>query len=365
MKKPASLILCVSLALSAAAAAQQATGVQTNASGETRTNVSADRSRASASGSAAGSATATTDQGSASLAHGSEMNATLSKSVDARKAKPGDEVTAVVNEDIKSDGQVVIRKGSKLVGHVTAARPLGKTNGSAEGAADSQLGIVFDRAVVKGGREVPLHATVQALAAAESSASMGMNSASTGMGAAGGAAGSARSTGGGLVGGVAGSATGAVGGVAGSAGGIANTTVGASAGVLSRSSGAVGGLNAAGRLTSGSKGVFGMKDVELSSVTSGSAQDSVLSSSTRNVRLDRGTHMLLVHGSGSGNAAIDTSKAASSASGSAVGSAGVTRSGNGTVINAAGDATGAADVSGGKSQNAARPETPPASAQRQ
>jgi hypothetical protein len=46
----------------------------------------------------------------------------LSKSVDARHCKPGDELTARVTQDVKSDGKVVIAKGSKLVGHVTEAK---------------------------------------------------------------------------------------------------------------------------------------------------------------------------------------------------------------------------------------------------
>ena len=79
-----------------------------------------------------------------------------------------------------------------------------------------------------------------------------------------------------------------------------NSGVRTSAGALAKSSGAVGGLDASGRLASGSRGVFGLKGVDIS--PAGGAQGSVLTSSTGNVRLDRGTRMLLVNGSASGAA---------------------------------------------------------------
>lgn len=296
-----SLIVCLSLVLSNAALAQQSTGAQASASGNASASASADRNGASAGGSAEGAAVTATDDASAGLAQGTEINATLSKPVDARKAKAGDRVTATLTQDIESDGQVAVKKGAKLIGRVAAAQPLSRGKGSAGGDADSKLAIVFEKAVLKDGREVPLNASVQALAAAESHASSGMRDAHGGLGAAGGAAGSMRSGGGGLVGGVAGGATGTVGGIAGSAGGIVNSGVGASAGALAKSSGAVGGLDASGRLASGSRGVFGLKGVDIA--RTGEAQATVLTSSTGNVRLDRGTRMLLVNGNASGNAA--------------------------------------------------------------
>lgn len=350
--KSASLVLCISFALSGSAIAQQTTGAQGNASGTAGASIAADKNGANASGAAAGSASATTDRASANLDQGVELDATLSKSVDARNAKPGDEVTAVANEDIKSDGRVVIRKGSKLMGHVTTARPLSTAKESAQGSTASQLVVVFDRAVLKDGREVPLNATVQALAAAQSSASMGMHDANAGLGGAGAAAGSARSSGGGLVGGVAGGASGTLGGVAGSTGGVVNATTAGSMSTLSKSSGAVGGLNAAGRFTSGAKGVFGMKGIDVTSATGGSAEGSVLSSSSRTVRLDRGTRMLLVQGSGESSGAIESSKSASGLAGSAAGAANASGAANRGAVEAAGDATGAASVTRSPSSTA-------------
>ena len=290
--KSASLIVSLSLAFSGAALAQESTGVKASATGNAQTTATANKEGANVGSNGAGAASATTDHASASIDQGTELNATLTKPVDARTAKPGDEVTATVSEDIKSGGHIVVKKGSKLVGHVTTVRPLSGEKKSADGGASSQLGIVFDRAVLKDGTSVPINATVHALAAAESSASMGMHDANAGIAGAG----AARSSGGGLVGGVAGGASGAIGGAAGRTGAMANGTLSGSSTALSRSAGAVGGLNAAGRLTSGSQGAFGLKGIDVSPATSTDAKGSILTSSTQNVRLDRGTRMLLVNG---------------------------------------------------------------------
>jgi len=279
------------------------TGAQGSASSQSNSSVSADKSGAAVSRSDANAVNAGAGQQSASLSNGSELNATLSRPVDASKSKPGDEVTATTAKDVKSGGQVLIPRGSKLIGHVTEAKPRDKkagntagAAGSAAGSAESRLGIVFDRAVLKNGREVPLNAAVQAIGAAQSSGSTDLSDVGGGASSAGGAA---RGTGGGALGGVgnvAGGVSGSVGGVAQTTGGAVSSTVGNSVGTITRSPNAVGGLDAAGRLDSGSKGVFGLKDFELASSSAGGAQSSIITSATRNVRLESGTSLLLVTG---------------------------------------------------------------------
>jgi hypothetical protein len=317
-------VIGVTLALSSAMTFAQATA-QGDSSTQSQTSVSAGQGGASTSHNSSGAARVDAGKSDAELAGGSQINATLSKPVDASKSKPGDEVTATTAEDVKSDGHVVIPKGSKLVGHVTSAKRRGDkpatsapaANGadstsmaaSATGEAASHLGIVFEKAILKDGREVPLGAGIQALASGEGAASGQMDDVGGAMSGAGSMAGSARGTGGGLVGGATGAVGGAVRGTtnaAGAIGGTVGSTVGGTAGVMSRSPGAVGGLNGAGRLTSDSRGVFGMKGLELTSANTGSAQGSLITSSTRNVRLDRGTRMLLVT---SGDAAGSTTAA--------------------------------------------------------
>jgi hypothetical protein len=309
--KHSSVLIGATLALASTVAFAQA-NAQGSATTQSQSSVAVSRDGASASNSNSGAARADAGKANADLGGGTQINATLSKPVDASKNKPGDEVTATAAEDIKSNGQVVIPRGSKLMGHVTSARPRGSKGesssdgasaaGSATGQAASQLGIVFDKAVLKDGREVPLGAAVQALAAGDAAAEGGMHEGSGALSGAGSVAGSGRAAGGGLLGG----ATEAVGGVARGTADVATgvgSKVGATAGTLQGSAGAVGGLNAAGRLASDSRGVFGMKGLELSSVNSGAAEGSLITSTTRNVRLDRGTRMLLVtRGSAAGSA---------------------------------------------------------------
>ena len=149
------------------AAAQAQTGAQAGAQSSSQTSAQAGQTQAQASGSASAStaASAQNGQANASLASGTTFNAALSSPIDSKKCKPGDTVNAHSTEAVKSEGKTVIPKGSKLVGHVTQA------SARAKGESESSLGIVFDRAILKNGQEIPLSAGIQALAAAQSSAS--------------------------------------------------------------------------------------------------------------------------------------------------------------------------------------------------
>ena len=112
------------------------------------------------SSAAAGSNSAAGVNGaSGALSSGTTLQAELTKPIDAKKAKPGDEVTAKLTQDVKGSGQVVMHKGTKLVGHVTEAQAKSKEN------AESKLGIAFDKAVLKGGQEMAFTGVIQALAA--------------------------------------------------------------------------------------------------------------------------------------------------------------------------------------------------------
>src|SRR5215470_4400253 len=67
---------------------------------------------------------------------GAEMSATLSQTVDARKAKPGDEVTATLTEDVRANGRLLLLRGTTLVGRVTEAQARARAG---DGATDSRL----------------------------------------------------------------------------------------------------------------------------------------------------------------------------------------------------------------------------------
>jgi hypothetical protein len=91
------------------------------------------------------------------LEDGSILYAELSKTVDAKKAKAGDPVTAVLLANVLSHGKIVARRDSKLVGHVTEAQPHSKDN------PESRLGMVFEKVILKGGQEIPITSVLMAL----------------------------------------------------------------------------------------------------------------------------------------------------------------------------------------------------------
>jgi hypothetical protein len=89
---------------------------------------------------------------------GTGLVAELSNNINAKKAKPGDRVKAQITQDVLYRGRIVMRVGTKLIGHVQAARPFTKDE------QESQLNIVFDKAELKGGGEMALMGSIRALA---------------------------------------------------------------------------------------------------------------------------------------------------------------------------------------------------------
>ena len=60
--------------------------------------------------------------------------------------------------DMLSQGKVVIPRNTKIEGHITSAKPHTKDS------PDSQLGIAFDRILMKNAGELPMQAAIQAIA---------------------------------------------------------------------------------------------------------------------------------------------------------------------------------------------------------
>jgi hypothetical protein len=84
------------------------------------------------------------DQGAVRISAGSVIPVALTKSVDAKKAKAGDEVLARVTMDMKtSTGEVIVPKDTKVIGHITGAQAHSKDQ------KESQLSIAFNQAVLK------------------------------------------------------------------------------------------------------------------------------------------------------------------------------------------------------------------------
>jgi hypothetical protein len=279
------------------AVAQLQTGAQGGAQSSSQASVEAGKTQAQVPGNASASTSASSQNGqvNGSLAGGTAFNAALTSPIDSKKCKPGDPVNAHSTEAAKSDGKTVIPKGAKLVGHVTQA------SARAKGESESSLGIMFDKAILKDGREIPLNVGIQAIASAQSGASAAGSEMDSMGGVGASAAGSGAAGGRGALGGVTSTAGGAVGtmtNTAASAGGVASGTVNSatSAGgsLAGASRGAIGGLNAAGQLTSSSQGVFGLNGLNLNAAASNATQGSVITSAGKNVHLDSGTRLLLV-----------------------------------------------------------------------
>jgi hypothetical protein len=205
------------------------------------------------------------------IAAGSVIPVQLTKSVDAKKAKTGDEVDVRVTQDMKTqNGQVLMPKDTKIIGHVTEAQ------GRSKEQKESQLGITFDHAVLKEGGDVPLPASIQAVIALPS-----QNPDNAGSGASGSAP--SQSPGGGNSQNGAGNRSGTPGG------GSAPPQAPSAGGDQSSASS---GSAPSPQITSSTQGVIGISNYQLS--TPGDVkQGSVVSSEKSNVKLESGTLMLL------------------------------------------------------------------------
>jgi hypothetical protein len=275
--------------LSAMCLARSSADMQTGASAAQDTSVSANKSGVQAGSNSSASATQDTAvsgkngqaQAAGQLQAGSTVQAELTKPVDARKNKPGDEVVAKTTQDMKSNGQTVLPKGSKLVGHITEVQAREK------GQQESHMGIAFEHAILKNGTQVPMALTLQAIGSSQANAAAAMGDSEiagstmagenlSGMATASGSGATRR----------------ALGGVTSTTGQVVNTAGGATGGTVQAAHSA--GAGVAGGLNSTSRGVVGLHGLNLAPATTSSAKaGSVISSSTSNVHLDSGTQMIL------------------------------------------------------------------------
>jgi hypothetical protein len=224
----------------------------------------------------AGSATQGTseaaDKSQIKIPSGTVIPAELARSIDARKSKQGDPVVAKVMRDLLSNGQVVIPRGAKIIGHVTEAK------GREKGESDSMVGIVFDRITLKDGRELPVQASIQAIAKPQPSstvtATQNQPMSETGTGMPGGAAGNP-----------------GMGGMnrQGAPGAQMPPSGGAAATPDATASNTPAGMS----LSPNSQGVIGIDGLLLSAQAANGTEGSVISSNSKNVKLDSETQLLL------------------------------------------------------------------------
>jgi len=273
-------------------AAQSSASAQAGASAQSQASVQSSKTETHATSSGAGNVSASSNaaNSSANIAEGSKIDATLVSTLDTNHNKPGDRFEARTTQDVKQGGKVVLKKGTRLVGHVT------QSQARIKGQTQSQLGVVFDHAILAKGQQVPFNASIQALAVAQSTAigATGADDMMVSGAAMGGMSGGTRG-GGGLVTGVASSAGATAGTVMNTSSSVTSAT-GGTLNTVARSPGALGGLSSTGQLNSNSSGVFGLQGLSLDSAASGTSQASMIVSSTKNVHLDSGTQLLLKSG---------------------------------------------------------------------
>ena len=233
-----------------------------------------------------GNANASANAAGMSANSGIHVEAELTKGLDAKKAKVGDPVMAKCTKEASGKGGLRIPKNAKLIGHVTEVQARGK------GQGQSTLAIAFDKAQMKDGREIPVQAVIQALAAPPSMA-MESDTAASANDTMSAPSGAGRSVGGPLSG-VNSTVNSTTSAAAGTAGNVAGNTASA-AGNLGSHAGAAG-SGAAGAnssLNAATTGVIGLKGLQLDTTAANSTQASVLRSSSDNVRLESGTRLVL------------------------------------------------------------------------
>jgi Bacterial conjugation TrbI-like protein len=221
-------------------------------------------------------APSTRAQGASRIAPGSVIPVELTKTVDAKKAQTGDEVVAKVTEDVKTEsGQVLVPKDTKVIGHVTGVQARSKEQ------KESQLAIVFDRAVTKDGNTMQQPMSIQAV--------IGQQQNNNPNAPGGNEPAAIPSPGGGMPAGGGGGGGGRTGSM--SSPQVSNTTPppSASAGVPMPDTGSNGSHPAINAQT---QGVIGIANLNLSPAAGG-APGSVMTSEKSNVKLESGTMLLL------------------------------------------------------------------------
>jgi hypothetical protein len=228
--------------------------------------------------SSSAAANAQAEPAGARLPNRTTINVELKDTLDSRKVKPGDPVRLKTTEVYKFNDQIVLPKGAQLLGHVTQATVKEK------GQNASSLGIALDKAIVKNGEEMPLNATIQAMASGDlgvgsgSSITPGLGEPGPGVAAPGARPGM--------------SATGSTQSPSSpNPGNQVNSSINPMPGFAGPRDN---GLNTAGQLTSNSRGVYGMEGLTLQPAAADSTQGTVILSTGKSVHLNGGTKILLV-----------------------------------------------------------------------
>jgi hypothetical protein len=206
------------------------------------------------------------------IAPGSVIPVELTKSVDAKKVKAGDQIEAKVTQDLKTgSGELLVPKDTKVLGHITEVQARNKEQ------KESQVGIAFDHAVMKGGDNVALPMSIQAIIGPQT-----QNSDNNGGGSA---EPTSMPNSGGMYPGSNGARSGGMGGT--SSPMPSSTTTGNEWPTKGQTN-----AKTHPPITGDTQGVVGIANLKLSAGAN-ATEGSVVSSEKNNVKLDSGTLMLL------------------------------------------------------------------------
>jgi hypothetical protein len=215
----------------------------------------------------------TGDANKPAIVGGLAVMAELDSSLDSKKMKAGDSVTAHSLEALKIQGKTVLPSGTKFLGHVIQASARSK------GDADSLLAIQFEKAVLKSKEDIPIGLVIRAIATPPRRSADEAGPGGDPMERRNGVTTSPMS--------------------------------GRSSAPIPENPGARGnggeagdppsGLNADGRLTPASRGVYGIAGVRLASDTTKTPPISIFVSTDKSVHLESGIRLLFFSTSNSSN----------------------------------------------------------------
>jgi len=198
--------------------------------------VSGQTTATNGNGSGKSSTSVSKENGAINIASGTEIAGELQNTLDVDKAKVGDQVILKTKKTIKQNGEVVIEKGSKLIGKVTEVKERAKDE------ATSRIGVLFDT-LKQGDMTMPVQASIVSVVNVATRSTPANNdlfadsstrtTTSASSGTSGGLLGGVTQT----TGGVLSTATSTVGGVTNTVGSVANSagsTVGSTVGSVGR-----------------------------------------------------------------------------------------------------------------------------------
>ena len=213
---------------------------------------------------------ATQNDKAVTLESGTHLTAQLQNRLDTRKAKAGNSVILKTSQDFKSQEGIIVKKGSRLIGHIIEVRRQTK------GEKMSSLSIVFDY-VQNGTTELPISATITSITQVMNQAAVDDGMLNSTTNATSNNTDSSRSQ----------SSGGLVGGVTGTVGGVVNTTTNTIGGVVNSTTDTLGRTTASvGRTLNG---------IQITQSNKAKADgSSTLSLTGGDLRLEKGTSFNLI-----------------------------------------------------------------------